>query len=285
MSKIPKVGLHIIALLLLTVVGSFGARLTNYWRVSKQETIAIPSHIEVDDVRWLGSDVPAPAGDAERDHPPALNRVYQMGMHSPVFVSIARANTLNAFRTPASYLMDADGRLMEGEKQLIKPVGEKHTHYIMEIGQGHDSTILLIHWVQAPNQPAYADPNTIPTGVAKALLLHSTFYVCDVWVPLRADSNGAFIRKTLIRFANDIEAQIRTGHLAVETVPVIPSAADLNRLPGTTSPTLTAPGLSNTNPDTSLPGLPTPGTNSGFPGGGVITPPTDPGIPVPGGGL
>ena len=75
MSKIPKVGLHIIALLLLTGLAGFGARLANHWRVSRQEMIVIPDHFDVDRMRWVGVDSPAPVGDAERDHPPAVNRV------------------------------------------------------------------------------------------------------------------------------------------------------------------------------------------------------------------
>ena len=229
MSKIPKVGLHIIALLLLTCIGSFGARMANRWRVSRQEMVTIPDHFDVDRMRWVGTDGPPPVGDGERDHPPSLNRVYQLGTQAPVFVSIARINSLNCLRSPASYLMDTDGRILQGDKLLIRPGGETHTHYIMEIAQGHDSTILLIHWVQAPNQSAYSDFASVPKSVAKSLLLHSTFYSCDVWVPLRSDSNGAFIRKTLIRFANDIEAQIRTGHIMPERNAVLPNPADLNR--------------------------------------------------------
>ena len=243
MSKIPKVGLHIIALLLLTGLASFGARMANRWRVSRQEMVSIPDHFDVDRMRWVGVDSVPPVGDGERDYPLALNRVYQLGTQAPVFVSIARINTLNGLRSPTSYLMDTDGRIMQGDKLLIKPAGETHVHYIMEIGQGHDSTILLIHWVQVPNQPAYSDYANIPKSVAKNLLLHSTFYSCDVWVPLRSDSNGAFIRKTLIRFANNIEGQIRTGHVPAETNPVLPPPTDINT--GTPRETLpvTAPTI------------------------------------------
>jgi hypothetical protein len=237
MSKIPKVGLHIIALLILTCLASFGANMANRWRVSRQEMVALPGHFDVDQFRWQGVDCPPPVGDAERDHPPSLNRVFQLGTQAPVFVSIARVNTLNGLRSPASYLMDTDGRIMPGDKLLIRPNGEWHVHYVMEIAQGHDSTILLIHWVQAPGQPAFSDFASVPRSAAKGLLFHSTFYSCDVWVPLRSDSNGAFIRKTLIRFANDIEGQIRTGHLPVETNSVlpVPSEVDAN------TPTITVP--------------------------------------------
>ena len=174
--------------------------------------------------------------------------------------------------------MDTDGRLLTGDKLLIRPPGETHTHYIMEIAQGHDSTILLIHWVQAPNQPAYADYAAVPKSVAKSLLLHSTFYTCDVWVPLRSDSNGAFIRKTLIRFANDIEAQIRTGHLSVDINAPLPAPSELNRgtspdapvnltVPSPTISPIPAPGspspLSPTPPGSSPGGLS--GSGSQFP--------------------
>ncbi len=285
MSKIPKVGLHIVALMLLTVVASFGARLANYWRFSRQEMIVLPMHIDVDGLRWQGSEVPPPQGDAERDHPASQNVVFQLGTHAPIFVSIARANTINTLRSPASYLMDKDGILAENEKILIRPSGEKHSHFLMQIGRGHDNSILLVHWVQAPGQSAYADPAEVPTSIAKSLLLHSTFYVCDVWVPLRADSDGAFTRRTLIQFATNIEEQIKSGHLAALATPVIPSAADLNRLPAADLPTLpssTLPPLSGG----LTPGSSTPTSGIGPAGGGnVLTPPTDPGLPVPGGGL
>lgn len=217
MSKIPKVGLHIIALLLLTCLGSFGARLAYRWRLSRQPMVYVPDHIDVGRFRWQGEDTLPPIGDAERDRPQAINRVYQLGAQAPIFVSVARVNTLNGLRSPVSYLMDTDGRLFAGEVRLIKPVGENHPHYVMEIAQGHDSTILLMHWVQAPNMPAYVDFNAIPKSVAKSLLLHSTLYSCDVWVPLRTDSNGAFIRTTLMRFANVIEGVIRTGRAPADT--------------------------------------------------------------------
>ncbi len=282
MSKIPKVGLHIIALLLLTGLASFGARMANHWRVSRQEMVVIPDHFDVDHFRWLGVDGPPPVGDAERDHPPAVNRVYQYGTQAPVYVSIARITTLNALRTPASYLMDTDGRLLTGDKLLIRPPGETHTHYVMEIAQGHDSTILLIHWVQVPNQPAYADYASIPKSVAKSLLLHSTFYSCDVWVPLRSDSNGAFIRKTLIRFANDIEAQIRTGHLAVETNPVLPSQGDINRMPTSSPTTVPSPSISPMiSPGSPSPLSPTP-PGSSLDGSGGGTSPFSSGSGAPG---
>jgi len=248
------VGLHIIALLILTSLASFGARFANQWRVSRQEMVAIPDHFDVDRFRWQGVDCPPPVGDGERDHPAALNRVYQLGTQAPVFVSIARLNTFNGLRSPASYLMDTDGRILQGDKLLIRPGGESHTHYVMEIAQGHDSTILLIHWVQAPNQPAYSDYASIPKSVVKGLLLHSTFYTCDVWVPLRSDSNGAFIRKTLIRFANNIEAQINTGHLPRETNTVLPAPGDLNSDPAPESMTVPSPPIS----PIPSPGVPSP---------------------------
>jgi hypothetical protein len=277
MSKIPKVGLHIIALLILTGVASFGARLAYHWRMSRQEMVPIPDHLDVDRFRWIGVDCAPPVGDAERDHPPAMNRVYQLGTQAPVFVSVARINTLNGLRSPASYLMDTDGRILQGDRLLIRPGGENHTHYVMEIAQGHDSTILLIHWVQAPNESGYADYTGLPKSVAKALLLHSTFYSCDVWVPLRTDSNGAFIRKTLIRFANVIESQIQTGHIPPETNSILPPPGEINRAPGeenmtVPSPTISpipAPGvpspLSPTPPGSSPGGLG--GTPSPFPSG------------------
>ena len=292
MSKIPKVGLHIIALLILTGLGSFGARLANHWRVSHQEMVPIPEHIDVNQYRWVGTDTIPPVGDGERDHPPALNRVYQLGIQAPVFVSIARINTLNGLRSPASYLMDTDGRLMEGNRALIRPGGEKHVHYVMEIAQGHDNTILLVHWVQAPNQPAYADYADIPKSVVKALLLHSTFYSCDIWVPLRSDSNGSFIRSTLIRFANDIEAQIQTGHLPKDTAVSLPSPGELNRdgspmnapVPSPAISPIPAPGIPaplSPTPPGSSPG----GTGGSSPFSNTPTNPADsPGV-TPSGGL
>ncbi len=254
MSKIPKVGLHIIALLILTGIASLGARLANHWRSGRQEMVSIPDHFNVDHFRWVGADSPPPVGDAERDRPPAVNRVYQLGTQAPVFVSIARINTLNGLRSPASYLMDTDGRILQGDKLLIRPAGENHVHYVMEIAQGHDSTILLIHWVQAPNQSAYADFASVPKSVAKGLLLHSTFYSCDVWVPLRSDSNGAFIRTTLIRFANAIEGQIKTGHLPAETPTTLPAPGDINRDVSPENVTVPTPTIS----PIPTPGIPAP---------------------------
>ena len=268
MSKIPKVGLHIIALLILTGIGSFGARLVSHWRMSRQDMVPIPEHIDVDRYRWVGTDCPPPVSDAERDYPPAINRVYQLGIQAPVFVSIARINTLNGLRSPSSYLMDQDGRILEGGKLLIRTGGrDDHTHYVMEIAQGHDSTILLIHWLQAPNMPGYADYSSMPKSVAKGLMLHSMLYACDVWVPLRSDSNGAFIRTTLTRFANDIEGQIQTGHLPAETNSVLPPPGSINHdaiptdttVPSPTIAPIPAPGipapLSPTPPGSSPGGL------------------------------
>ena len=286
MSKIPKVGLHIIALLFLTGIACFGARLANHWRMSRQEMVAIPEHFEVDRLAWTGVECPPPVGDAERDHPPSLNRVYQLGIQAPVFVSVARVNTLNGLRSPASYLMDTDGRILQGDKLLIRPGGETHVHYIMEIAQGHDSTILLIHWVQAPNQSAYSDFAAIPKSVAKSLLLHSTLYSCDVWVPLRSDSDGAFIRKTLIRFANDIEAQIRTGHAAADRNSVLPSPGDLNRGIAPENTTVPSPAISPIpSPGSPSPLSPTPpGSQPGGISGSGDTPPAS-GSGAAGGGL
>lgn len=255
---------------MLTCLASFGARLASHWRMSRQGMVPIPDHYDVDRFRWVGLNSAPPVGDGERDHPPAINRVYQLGAQAPVFVSVARINTLNGLRSPISYLLDTDGRLFPGEVRQIQPVGEHHPHYVMEIGQGHDSTILLMHWVQAPNGPAYSDYNAIPKDVAKSILLHSTLYSCDVWVPLRSDSNGAFIRTTLIRFANNIEAQIRTGQVPTEANPSTllppPSVFTHDNSPSTVpSPSVTpipAPGspspLSPSPPGSSPTGNPNP---------------------------
>ncbi|MCW3095550.1 MAG: hypothetical protein JWL77_1168 [Chthonomonadaceae bacterium] len=284
MSKIPKVGLHIIALLILTGIASFGARLASHWRMARQEMVPIPDHFDVDKFRWVGVDCPPPVGDGERDHPPALNRVYQLGTQAPVFVSIARINTLNGLRSPSSYLLDPDGRLFGAEVQMIRPMGENHVHYAMEIAQGHDNTIMLVHWVQAPNQSAYSDYTQIPKSVAKSMLLHSTLYSCDVWVPLRTDSNGAFIRKTLMRFANGIEGQIATGHLPADTTIVLPAPGEINREVNPTNTTVPSPSISPIPaPGVPAPLSPTPPGSS--PGGFGGTTPFPSGDAIPAGGL
>jgi hypothetical protein len=267
-SKIPKVGLHIIALLMLTCLASFGARLANQWRTARQEMPSVPDHFDVDRFRWQGVESGPPVSDGERDRPHAVNRVYQLGTQSPVFVSVARVNTLNGLSSPGSYLMDTDGRILQGDKLLIRPAAESRPHYVMEIAQGHDNTILLIHWVQAPNMPGYVDFTGVPKSVAKSLLLHSALYSCDVWVPLRSDSNGAFLRKTLVRFANVIEAQIQTGHMPVDTNANVPAPSDLNN---SASPmTVPSPTISPlATPGTPSPLSPTvPGSTPGAAGDG-----------------
>ncbi len=157
---------------------------------------------------WIANPGERPLGDALRDQPEEVNRIFTYGAQPPVFVSIARVTGANSFRAPDSYLLDPDGQMLN-DRLPIRPPGERFSHYVMQIAQGHDNTLLVIHWVQAPGDLPHAEASDLPRKIAKSVLLHKPFFVCDAWVQMRTDANGAALRNTLMQFADSISDQIR----------------------------------------------------------------------------
>jgi hypothetical protein len=137
--------------------------------------------------------------------------VYQQGDKPPVLVSIARAETLNAYREPAYYLLGSNGRVPRGQEARLAREGEKMPVYRLQIALGLDDSIALMHWGQAAGDDPMFDPTDAPGRIAQTLLLKQPYYICDVWLPLRSDLNVPAVDKLLMEFTAEIDRLIKSG--------------------------------------------------------------------------
>lgn len=151
--------------------------------------------------------------DRERDTPPARYSIYTSKDEPSVFVSVARATTLNSFRAPFEYLFDQDGRVVGNQKTLIPRTGQKVPLRMWALGIGHDEVALLQHWVQPWKQDPIPEPTDVPWQVLGIAWLHQPAFVCDVWAPVRSGVDINQIDRAVSEIADAIDAQIKAGRV------------------------------------------------------------------------
>lgn len=197
---------------LLGVLGTVTALSLTAYAFTKAQAAAAPiPRLPAQVGDWKRSPAIPPRGDAQRDHPPAAYSLYLSGEQIPVQVSVARATTLNAFRAPYRYLLGPDGMLINGQEMSIPREGDRLPVHQLLIAQDRDDIIVVVHWTQFLGEEPILDPLDVPSTIANALLTHRPLYVCDVWSALNRNVEFDKVKSQLVRFADQLDAQIRAG--------------------------------------------------------------------------
>ena len=150
-----------------------------------------------------------PEGDVQRDSVPSLDYSYDQGSSPPVRVSIARADTLNAYRAATRYLLDADGRIMRGQEGTMTRPNDRIPIYNFMIAGGRKDAMIAVCWTQTAGEDPSLDPLDAPGKIVESMMLKKPVFVCSVWIPLRADIKGINPQDVLQEFAGKIDQQIK----------------------------------------------------------------------------
>lgn len=202
---LSKIGVQTTGLLATITVISLGLQAVARGQLANPKIPTPPGKVGV----WTAKPGQPPPLDAERDSPPAVYRTYVSGKLPPVQVSVARVTTLGTYRGPFQYLFDTDGRVSGNQKVLIPRKDQKAPLHMLAMAAGHGSLAMLIHWVQPLGEDPIPEPMDVPHRVMGTAWLHQPAYVCDVWVPYRADNLKFQMDVVLMEIADAIDAQIK----------------------------------------------------------------------------
>ena len=207
MSEISRVGRILIGITGgLALVGVL-IQIANVAQSPGTPTFAPSSQMSV----WQGAATAPPRRDYVRGAPAARYYLYTHEGALPVFVSVARADTLDAYRAPYLYLLDEDGRLLGGNEESYAPRAFETTPLrVFSIMQSRSETVALLHWTQTPGQDPVLDPTDSPALMFGAMLTKKPLYLCDVWTPIRSGSNFELVRGNMVFLADAIDRQIKT---------------------------------------------------------------------------
>ena len=158
---------------------------------------------------WTRSDAALPALSAVRGNPAAAAYLYSYGAQAPAHVSIARADTLAAYRAPYLYLLDEDGRVYGGQENYAPRAYEKLPLRVMYLSADRNEVTAILHWTQAPGRDPILDPTDSPSMMLGAMLTKKPLYICDVWMPIRSDANLTQAQSVLTFLADSIDKQIK----------------------------------------------------------------------------
>ena len=206
MPGISRVGFRLVALMgVLAVIGLF-IQVANAIQAPRLPSYTPPMAITV----WKRSDIALPRLDALRGSPAEATYIYSHGIQAPAHVSIARADSLDAYRAPYIYLLDEDGRLYNGNQESLSPRAyEKLPVRTMYLGESRDGLTAILHWTQAPGEDPILDPTDSPARMLGAMLTKKPLYICDVWLPIRSDANFSQTLGVLTFLADSIDKDIK----------------------------------------------------------------------------
>ena len=206
MPGISRVGFRLVAL--MGVLAVLGAAIQ---AVNAAQSPRLPAFTPAPNYSvWTRSASTLPALSAIRGNPAAAVYLYSFGAQSPARVSIARADTLAAYRAPYLYLLDEDGRLYAGNQESYTPRAyEQLPLRVMYIGAGRSELTAILHWTQAPGRDPVLDPTDSPSLMLGAMLTKKPLYICDVWMPIRSDANITQVQGALTFLADSIDKQIK----------------------------------------------------------------------------
>ena len=206
MPGISRVGLRLVALMGVLAVIGVVLQIANAAQSPGRPAFTPAPQYSV----WTRADAGAPRLNAVRGAPASSLYLYSYGAHPPARVSIARAETLAAYRPPYLYLLDEDGRVYGGNQESTTTRAyEKQPLRITTLGAGRGEIAAIMHWTQAPGEDPVLDPTDSPALVLSAMLTKKPLYVCDVWLPIRADSSFTESLGVLTFLADSIDRQIK----------------------------------------------------------------------------
>ncbi len=177
----------------------------NFAQIKNARMPELPSSIEGYDRRSTDP----PVSDAQRDAPQSLNFSYDQGDLPPIRVSIARADTLNAYREATHILLDTDGRVLAGQEGTMSRAKDRLPMYNFMIASGRSDIILALHWTQAPGEDPALEPLDAPGKIVESLMAKKPVFVCDLWVSDREDLKGIHIDDLIQKFATQIDRVIK----------------------------------------------------------------------------
>lgn len=205
MAQLPKTGVQTLGILGAVTVVSLGLQAVGNRQISEPPLPKPPAKIG----KWKAEPGRPVLLNAERDSPPAVYYVYTANDQPSVYVSIARVTTLNTFRGPFSYLFDKDGRVKGNQKVLVPRTGQETPLRMLALGAGREEMAMMQHWVQPWGADPIPEPTDTPGQVMATTFLHQPAFVCDVWIPVRGNSNYQVMETALSTVADAIDAQIK----------------------------------------------------------------------------
>jgi hypothetical protein len=169
----------------------------------------LPEHIDV----WKEDFERPPDASAQRDHSPAVYRMYMSDVQPRVNVCVARATTLNDFRAGNHYLLGPDGLLLPNQEGSIPRKGDPHQIpvFTLQICAEHGEVTYLIHWIQAPGGDPMKDMTVATDKIGDMLIAHSRVFVCDAWISTMAGQMKIDYSSILSLFAERICKEIKQG--------------------------------------------------------------------------
>ncbi len=158
---------------------------------------------------WTRADAVLPARSAVRGNPAASVFLYSYGANL-ARVSVARADSLAAYRAPYFYLLDEDGRVYGGNQESYTPRAyETKPLRIMYLSANRSELTAILHWTQAPGADPVLDPTDSPALMLGAMLTKKPLYICDVWMPIRNGADFENVQGILTFLADSIDKQIK----------------------------------------------------------------------------
>ncbi len=208
MSNIPRVGTRSLILLAVTTVLSIGLQIAARGKMAGHPAPQPP--IKAD--QFEGQKISSPIDEGERDYARTTYRLYTKADVAPIYVSITRAETLNAFRAPYQYLLDADGRMRENQKGVLPRDGEDLPVHLYERIAGRGTEAIVLHWAQNWGGEPIVEPLTM-VQMFDATIRHEPVYIVDVWSKFRAEGGSPVDIKTIIHLADYVDRMINNKRL------------------------------------------------------------------------
>ena len=173
---------------------------------------AVPKFVPAEHYNtWQRGPAPhLPGMNVLRGNPAAYYFVYQSPGQSPIYVSIARADTLDAYRAPYHYLLDEDGRVVGGNQEGYETRAyDERPVRILSALEGRSDNFVVMHWTQAPGEAPMLDPTDATGKVFGAMLAKKPLYICDAWIPVSGNENPNLLSGSLTFLADSIDRHIQ----------------------------------------------------------------------------
>ena len=203
MSPTARVGQRFLTILGVTTLLGVGVQAANFAQRNAAQFPELPDSL----IGYDRREATPPFADNQRDSPKALNVGYYKGDLPPIHVSVARADSLNAYRAAATYLLDTDGRVLQ-EATLTRE-NERIPLYNFLVGSGRSEALLAAQWTQAPGEDPQLDPLDAPGKIAESLMTKRPIFVCNVWIVDRADLKGLSPDVLIRQVATEVDAKIK----------------------------------------------------------------------------